>query len=259
MALRPTRQTHSCGHLPDPIILPDMELPPQPPPEVPAPPPGTKAIRSRRVMKNILWLGAVSIALLLLTLVILPAVRSKGPHYGSEQMRSIMQIDLLLFDFEEEYGRFPDATTIAAVQAGTGTSLALGNSSSNDLFRQLLAHSNLKSERDFWANTATTPNQPNDILGTDALAPGECAFTYISGLTSTGDPQTPVVMTPVIRGTWKFDPKPFKGQAVVLFVDGSATRLPIEKNGDVLLNGMNLFDPRQPFWRGKTPDIKYPE
>ena len=34
---------------------------------------------------------------------------------------------------------------------------------------------------------------------------------------------------------------------------------PIDKNGDVILNGMNLFDPRQPFWRWKAPDLKYPE
>jgi hypothetical protein len=65
-------------------------------------------------------------------------------------------------------------------------------------------------------------------------------------------------MAPVIPGTWKFDPKPFNGRAIVIFL-GPSTTLPIEKNGDVILNGMNLFDPRQPFWRGKAPDIKYPE
>ncbi len=67
------------------------------------------------------------------------------------------------------------------------------------------------------------------------------------------------MMIPVIRGTWKFDRKTFGGTALVLFLDGTAQRLPIDKNGDVILNGMNLFDPRQPFWRGKAPDIKYPE
>lgn len=74
-------------------------------------------------------------------------------------------------------------------------------------------------------------------------------------------------MTPVVPGTWKFDPKPFNGEAIILFLNSSgaglpgnsATVLPIDKNGDVLLNGMNLFDPRQPFWRGKAPDIKWPE
>ena len=237
-----------------------MDLPPQPPPDVTAPPPGPEAIRSRSVMKNLLWLGAVSIALLLFSLLVLPTIfKTKGPHYVSEPLSNIRQIGLLLFDFEEEYARFPDATTIPAVQAATGTSLALGSSSSNDLFRQLVAHFDLKREREFWANTSTTPNRPNDILGTNALAPGECAFTYISGLTSASDTQTPIVMAPVIPGTWKFDPKPFDGNAVVLFLNSSTTAFPIDKNGDVIINGLNLFDPRQPFWRGKAPDIKYPE
>lgn len=116
-----------------------------------------------------------------------------------------------------------------------------------------------RSEKIFWAQTSPTRRIPNDVLGADALAPGECAFTYIVGLSPTSHPDTPILMTSAIPGTWKFDPKPFKGHAVVFFTDSSAVPLPIDKNGDVLLNGMNLFDPRQPFWRGKAPDIKYPE
>jgi hypothetical protein len=173
-------------------------------------------------------------------------------------MSNLRQIGLFLFAFDDEYGRFPDGTTIPTVQAATGTTLALGNRSSNDLFRQLLA-TVTKNEMMFWADLSGTGRYPNGVLGSDALVPGECSFTYIAGLDSNGAGETPVVMAPVIRGTWKFDPKPFDGHAVVLFLDSSVTALPIDKNGDVILNGMNLFDPRQPFWRGKAPDIKYPE
>jgi hypothetical protein len=210
-------------------------------------------------MKGILWLGAVSIALILLSTLVLPVIfRTKGPHYVSEPLSNVRQIGLLLFAFDEEYGRFPDATTIPTVQATTSTTLALGNSSSNELFRQLLA-TVTKNEMMFWADLSGNGRYPDGLLGPDALVPRECSFTYIAGLDSNDVGETPIVMAPVVRGTWKFDPKPFKGQAVVLFLDSSATALPIDKNGDVLLNGMNLFDPCQPFWRGKAPDIKYPE
>jgi hypothetical protein len=65
-----------------------MDLLPQPPPDAPAPPPGPEAIRSRRIMKNILWLGAVSIALILLSTLVLPVIfRTKGPHYVSGGFR----------------------------------------------------------------------------------------------------------------------------------------------------------------------------
>lgn len=184
-------------------------------------------------------------------------VPGHSPPPISLALGNVGQIGRYLGAFENAYGSFPDATIIPKVHAVTRSSLALGNSSSNELFRQLLVL--CSGEKIFHAKTATTPKLPNDIEGADALAPGECAFTYIAGLTSASQPDAPIVMTPVIRGTWKFDPKPFKGQAVVLFVDGSATVLPIDKNGDVILNGMSLFDPRQPFWRGNAPDIKYPE
>ena len=208
-------------------------------------------------MRWILLLGALSIFILLLA-VLYRVRRNVGPGPGPEAMSNVRQVGLNLFAFEEEYGRFPDATTIPAVQSVTGTTLALGTSSSNELFRQLLATVG-KSERIYWARTATTRKRPDDVLGAGALVPGECGFTYIAGLTSAGDPDTPVMMTPMIPGTWKFDPKIYGEKAIVFRLDSSATELPIDKNGDVILNGMNLFDPRQPFWRGKAPDIKYPE
>ena len=235
-----------------------MDFPPQPPPDVPAPPPGPEAIDSQIKWRMICIVGGVSVAF---AGILFLHAKLDGRNRGSdrsEALSNIRQVGLCLFAFDEEYGRFPDPTTIPAVQVATGTTLALGNSSSNGLFRQLLA-TVIKSEKIFWTRTSTTPKRPNDLLGADALAPGECAFSYVAGLTSAGDPETPILMTPMIRGTWKFDPEPFGGKAIVYCLDCSATALPIDKNGDVILNGMNLFDPRQPFWRGKAPDIKYPE
>jgi hypothetical protein len=210
-------------------------------------------------MKWILLLGALSIFILLLAVLYrVRQTRDPGHHSRPEALSNVRQIGLNLFAFEEEYSSFPDATTIPAVQSATGTTLALGTSSSNELFRQLLATVG-KSERIYWAQTATTRKRPDEVLGANALVAGECGFTYIAGLTSAGDPDTPVLMTPVIPGTWKFDPKIYGDKAIVYHLNSSAITLPIDKNGDVILNGMNLFDPRQPFWRGKAPDIKYPE
>ena len=66
-------------------------------------------------------------------------------------------------------------------------------------------------------------------------------------------------MAPLLKGKTTFDRLSFHGKAVILFLDNSAKSLPIEKDGRVLLNGMDIFDPRQPFWKGKAPDIKWPE
>jgi len=237
----------------------ESTLLPQPPPNAPAPPPGPEAERSLRKWKSILFCGVASVILTLgaaLTQVGPPPKRSAADR--TEAINNIKQINLALIDFDNDYGAYPDASTIPAVKAATSTTLSLGSSTSNELFRQLIA-AGTKSEKIFWAKTAGTPRKGTDILGADALKKGECGFTYIVGLSSSSDPNTPVAMVPVIPGTWKFDPKPFKGKAVVLRIDGSAKAEPIDKNGDVMIGGMNLFDPRQPYWRGKAPDIKWPE
>jgi hypothetical protein len=46
---------------------------------------------------------------------------------------------------------------------------------------------------------------------------------------------------------------------VIWFSDFRVQRLPVDKSGHVYLNGKDLFDPSQPFWGGKAPDVKWPE
>ncbi|RYD62268.1 MAG: hypothetical protein EOP83_15025, partial [Verrucomicrobiaceae bacterium] len=72
-------------------------------------------------------------------------------------------MNLALIDFDNDYGRFPDATTIADVKAATHTTIPLGNRTSNELFRQLVAAGN-KSERIFWAPSPGARKKPNDVL-----------------------------------------------------------------------------------------------
>lgn len=207
----------------------------------------------------ILWGGGSCLVLLVLAGLSAPLfLKSRRASDRTEAINNIKQVNLALIDFDNDYGSFPDASTIPAVKASTATTLSLGTSSSNDLLRQLIATGN-KSEKIFWAKSAGTPRKGDDILGADALKKGECAFTYIAGLSTSSDPSAPLLLVPVIPGTWKFDPKPFKGMAVVLRVDGSARSEAIDKNGGVIINGLNIFDPRQPYWRGKAPDIKWPE
>lgn len=53
--------------------------------------------------------------------------------------------------------------------------------------------------------------------------------------------------------------KHYDGNAVVLRADTTVTLLPVNESGHVHLNGKDLFDPTQPFWNGKAPDVKWPE
>jgi hypothetical protein len=239
-------------------------LPPQPPPDIPAPPPGDEAEDSRLKWKMIRVVGGVAIAFSVYYLTIaLPISRTQNRKHTARALSTarsnIRQVHMALFDFEDDYGTFPDASTIANVRFVTSTTIPLGSANSNELFRQLIATDTANDEKIFWARTESAPRQPNDILGADTLKKGECSFTYIAGLSSSSDPTAPVAMAPVIPGTQQFDPKPFNGKALVLSIDGSAKAEPIDKHGHVMIGGMNLFDPRQPYWRGKKPEIKWPE
>ncbi|HEY1121104.1 MAG TPA: hypothetical protein VGE67_05870 [Haloferula sp.] len=240
----------------------NFELPPQPPPDAPEPLADPVADKAWDKWENILLLGVIS--MLVTAGIILPGMMRSGsghssPYPYTDAINSIKQVNLAIIEFEMDYGTYPDASTISAVQAKTGTTLALGSSNSNELFRQLIAAGATKSESVFWFKSSGTPRRPNGRLGSDALAKGECSFTYIAGLSSSSDPAAPLVVAPVIPGTSKFDPKPLGGKAVVLRVDGSVKLEAIDKHGEVIFRGMNLFDPRQLYWHGKTPDIKWPE
>jgi hypothetical protein len=235
-------------------------LPSQPPPDAPAPPPGPEAIRSRKNMNCLLWVGGISMAFMALVVFAPLLFRSKKNATRTEALNNIRQVHLALFDFEADYGRFPDATTIAAVQSKTHTSLALGTTTSNDYFRQLIAAGSAKSERIFWAKTATAPRRPNDILGVDTLKKGECSFAYVAGLSSSGDVYAPIAMTPMIPGTYCFDPDAFGDKAIILRIDGSARSEVIRTDTrEIAVPGGTLFDLRQPYWHGKKPDLKWPE
>ena len=240
----------------------DLAHPPQPPPDAPAPPPGPEAIRSRKVMTGIYWIGGLSFAVIAFLILSAPLfLRAKTNVPQTEATNNIRQIHLALLDFDSDYGRFPDATTIATVQSHTHTTLALGTTTSNDYFRQLIAAGTAKNETIFWAKTPATPRKPNNILGADALKKGECSFAYVAGLNASNDSSTPVAMTPMIAGTYQFDPAAFGNKAVVLRIDGSAKPEIINSTTRevVIPGGTTLFDPSQPCWHGKTPELKWPE
>ena len=81
--------------------------------------------------------------------------RKKGPQ--TEATSNLKQLHRALLDFDSDYGRFPDAASIADVQSKTHSTLSLGTSTSNDYFRQLIAAGYTTSESTFWAKTSATP------------------------------------------------------------------------------------------------------
>lgn len=203
--------------------------------------------------------GGISMLGCLLVVAAPLVIRTRCGCSFTEPVSNLRQLGLPLFEFETEYGRFPDYSTVALVREQTGSSIPMGTVTSNDFFRQLFASGIASSESMFYARTHGTMKGDNCFEGSRALEKGECGFTYLLGAAITDRPDRPLVVAPMIPGTDRFDPKPMEGRAVILKRDNSVMSIPIDKKGHVIFQGRNLMDPHHPVWEGHPPSIAWPE
>jgi prepilin-type N-terminal cleavage/methylation domain-containing protein len=164
----------------------------------------------------------------------------------TEAVNNAKQIGLALFEFETEYGSFPDDTTALAVATAT-TTTAVSGTSSNDRFLQLIRAGVTQSEAMFYAKSTYTKKPDGVTTGDKALDKGEVGFGIImmgtAGMTASGNPSRPIIAAPFTSALAdKFDPDLFDGKAVVLKVDNSVTSLSINTtSGLVTLNGSPML------------------
>ncbi len=175
-------------------------------------------------------------------------IRQRKKADQTEAVNNARQIGIALFEFETEYGTFPDDATATAVKDATDTTLVSGTRA-NDRFRQLIRAGIAQSETMFYAKTGFT-KKPDGILTTDtqALDAGECGFGIlmdgINGLSAAGNPSRPILGAPfkvALDGT--FDSDFYDGKAVILKLDNSVTSLPVVKTtGNVKINGKTMTE-----------------
>ncbi|MES2920485.1 MAG: DUF4190 domain-containing protein [Verrucomicrobiota bacterium] len=186
-------------------------------------------------------------------------IRQRKKADQTEAINNARQIGLALFEFQSEYGSYPNDATAKAVADATNTEQITGNTA-NDRFRQLIHAQFTQSERLFYAHIPGVHKPDGLIDGDNAVAPGECGFAYIGNSETTDKTIRPLAIIPLVRGTTRFDPQPFDGKAVILWTDNSVRSLPIDrKSGRVMLDGKNLLDPSHPVWGGQPPLIALPE
>jgi hypothetical protein len=241
-----------------------MSMLPQPPPKVPAPPASPAAIRSRWKWRALWMVGSASIVVL--AVMAYTAIQRQRIRADTmEATSNLRSMSFAFFEFETAYGAYPNATTASEVAGQTDSKLPLGAKSANDIFRQLIASEVCQSEAMFYARIPGTHRPDNVFMsGSTALVKGEVGYSCIVGLNSRSNPERPLVVTPLIPGTNKFDRKPFDGKAVVLRVKGGSGGrievLPINKNGEVIdASGKHILDPANPVWGGEVPVIAWPE
>jgi hypothetical protein len=206
-----------------------------------------------------LW--GISIAFLIIFISPLFMRSTCGGHTKSQSISNAKQIGLALFEFESDYGSYPNAETAKTVtDAFPNHGYDLSGNSSNSGFRQLIAAGIVDSEEMFYCKTKGAKKPDGDISPGHALEKGEVGFAYIASLSTSGNPNRPTVIGPVIPGTKKFDPKPFDGIAIVLKVDQSASAYKITEDVHIYdSEGLDILSATHPIWGGKAPDVRYPE
>lgn len=213
-------------------------------------------------VRRVVWGGIagllLSIVILSLPVVLRPRHRSSADR--TEAVHNARQIGVVLFEFEKAYGSFPsDDTSTLVTKANPEHGFVLSGKSSNALFLQLLSSNLTQNEAMFYAKVKNSRKPDGVVIAGEALKKAEVGFAYIPGLSSTVDPNTPILLSPLIPGTTQFDPETFRGYAVVLRTDNSVRSYKIEKDGRIYDKGIDLLSSRHPVWKGKKPDIRYPE
>lgn len=211
------------------------------------------------------WLAFTVTAAFVFACIYMPVSRKRNDAYLNEARSNLRSMSCAMNEFDSAYGAFPNAETAKRVIEDTDSKLRLGAGSANAIFRQLIAAGLCQSEPLFHAKIPGTHKPDHDISSPEkALAKGEVGFSYVLGQSSHSPAESPLVITPLVPGTNRFDPKPFKGRALIMRVgsvtNGSIDVLPINSRGEVIdSSGKHILDAGHPLWGGKAPVIVWPE
>jgi GYF domain 2 len=177
----------------------------------------------------------------------------------TEAVVNSKSIGFALSTFEVRYGSYPNAET-AKLLAEEFSTPDIQGESSNARFRQLIVSGDISDEFIFYVKSSTSKEPDGNISGKNAIAPGECSFGYIDNIPSNITDSRPLLMTPFIAGTNKFDPKPFDNRIFVFWTEGRVSMLKIDPStGKALLRGQDILDPIHSIWGGTEPRLLIPE
>ena len=206
------------------------------------------------------YLGVVILVIAFLAGLSAPMIiRQRKKADQTEAISNARSFSLALYEFEADYGSFPNAAT-APLVADYSNNPEITGSSSNARFRQLFDAGITQSEQMFYAKSSGSQKPDGNISPDNLLAPGECGFGYIENIRTDDKTPRPIAMAPFKPGSDEFDPTPFDGKAVILWSDSSVRSLPIDRtNGEAILDGRNLLDPTHPVWGGTPPSLLLPE
>ncbi|MCE2961178.1 MAG: type II secretion system protein [Akkermansiaceae bacterium] len=197
-------------------------------------------------------------------------LRAKKQGNKAEAISNAKQIGLALFEFDSDYGSYPDGDTATEVEDAFPDAEIKAPSSasdSNSYFLQLFQAGIVSDESIFKVKAEGIKTPDGDISSaSEALASGENGFGYIMNGTeaysSAGNASRIILVTPLVPGGDTFDINPFNGDAVVFKINNSATTIKIRaasgaEDGPAIVAGKDFLEAK--FWGTTTPTIVKPK
>jgi len=183
----------------------------------------------------------------------------------TEAISNAKQIGLAMFQFEQDFGSYPGASTVGMLP--DNADIIGGTEDSNAYFRQLMQAGIAPSEEMFYAKAAGTIKPNGNIEKEEAIAAKECGFGYITdkteGMSTSGNPSRVLVVSPLSEaGGFEFDAGPFDGFAVLLKIDQSVSALRINKDPETDLGPVKIGEDEldeAKFWGAIDPQMNAPE
>ena len=181
-------------------------------------------------------------------------------------IQNAKQVGYALFNFESDFGAYPNDETAKAEELQDVFLSSAGGS--NYYFSQLIAGGYVDQESPFHVGTGDAV-EPDNLYTTpeELLAPGEVGFAYVlwdPSMNSGNLPSdAPLVIAYLKKGEKVVDVKEFRNRGtprmIVLRVDMAVTDPKANKKGIVMRDGKDYFDWSQPHWGGQKPKIVWPE
>ena len=175
-------------------------------------------------------------------------IRQRKKADQTEAVNNARQVGMAMFEFETEYGSFPEGTLGETINTNTGSKLAPTSiTTANDAFLQLLAAGIATSETMFYCKTGYSTKKPDNVFSTtaNALVKGEVGYGYImntdKAFSAAGNPGRALIAAPlrydggaIVDG--KFDKEIYDAKAVILKMDNSVTSVPIDNEYDAIMS-----------------------
>lgn len=191
----------------------------------------------------------ICVLLVFVIFMLIPPIKSSRKKMDMMQaISNSKQIYLVLLDFENDYGNFPDDET----EANYEDLDAFRGPHSNDYLGQLIAGGYTKSEEIFYAFDKRYSAKPDDVIfpREEILQKGECGFGYVMveekgkvrGLSTEDNGGLPVLVAPIVDESGVFEKKSLDGRGVYLRVDGSARNERLNSDNKIRVGPRTLFD-----------------